>query len=531
MNLVLNLGGSIYTEYNVGYLSVNNNDPTQMLIVFMKSANHGYVSYTIQINLTTNPKSYSYCYSGGDRFAFGYSTSGNFRAVIQQANTNKLYVWAQEPLLSGSAIVDGVTATTQASGDNSTKLATTEYVDGGLSGKSGATNWLNGSATGSVRTSGSKTEDANYTIGQYATAEGNGSAAFGNRSHAEGNGSYSEGFASHAEGSITTASGYYSHSEGYVTKAIGDNSHSEGAYTKARGNASHVGGLNTLASGASQTVIGQYNIEDETAYTSAAGTTFSASTTYYTKDGDVFSEVASPVEADLANYYTYDGSDAEKAFIIGNGTANDARSNAFSVDWDGNVETNNVLLELDNVADADLIQNVNQLGWTTEQNQLFDAIYPVGTCYETYDTNIDPNTAFYGVWSNDDYKETKKLLWTNGSPTSRFAAQTINISNINQYDFIDVMFVHYANAMNIAIFRCEVGGYTGVASIAGVANAGDCRRTFYTNSNGVVFSVGYTAPGNTTTINSGASNVAYNDAAIPIKIYGVKKVKVWKRTD
>lgn len=211
---------------------------------------------------------------------------------------------------------------------------------------------------------------------------------------------------------------------------------------------------------------------------------------------------------------------------------------AFETEFSGDVTTkadliveDDMYIDLDNINDADLIQNVNQLGWTTEQNQLFDAIYPVGTCYETYDTNIDPNTAFYGVWSNDDYKETKKLLWTNNSPTSRFAATTINVSNINQYDFIDVMFAHYIDAMNVAIFRCEVGGYTGVASVAGVANTGDCRRTFYTNSSGVVFSVGYVAPGNTTTISSGASNAAYNDAAIPIKIYGVKKVKVWKRTD
>lgn len=313
MNLVLSLDGSIYTEYNVGYLSVDNN-PTQMIVQFMKSANHGYASYTIQINLTTNPKSYDSCYSGGDRFAFGYSTSGNNRAVIRQENTNKMYVWAQAPLLSGSAIVDGVTATTQASGDNSTKLATTAYVDGGLSGKSGATNWLNGSADGSVRTSGSAAEDSNYAIGDYATAEGYETKASGDYSH--------------AEGFRTTASGNYSHSEGYYTTAQRE----------------------------SQTVIGEYNVLDTTGSTTTRG---------------------------------------DYAFIVGNGTSS-ARSNAYALEWDGDSTQAGRATTAD-MSSADIADFITGLGGLG--TLIFNAVYPVGSYYETSDSTFDPNVSFGGTWT------------------------------------------------------------------------------------------------------------------------------------
>ena len=90
----------------------------------------------------------------------------------------------------------------------------------------------------------------------------------------------SSGMFSHAEGSNTTAYGMVSHAEGYRTEANGDYSHSEGE--------------STIASGEHQHVSGKYNIED------------------------------------TQNKY---------AHIIGNGTSNNNRSNAMTVDWDGNLET------------------------------------------------------------------------------------------------------------------------------------------------------------------------------------------------
>ena len=96
---------------------------------------------------------------------------------------------------------------------------------------------------------------------------------------------------SHAEGIDTTASGDYSHAEGYNTKASGYYSHAEGIGTTASGYYSHAEGYYTTANGNDSHVQGKCNI------------------------------------ADTSNKY---------ADIIGNGTSNTARSNAATVDWNGN---------------------------------------------------------------------------------------------------------------------------------------------------------------------------------------------------
>ncbi|MCM1316537.1 MAG: hypothetical protein NC205_00440 [Prevotella sp.] len=136
----------------------------------------------------------------------------------------------------------------------------------------------------------------NKAIGAYSHAEGNSTTASGYYSHSEGystratgNYSHTEGYGttasapySHAEGSSNTASGYYSHAEGYNTKATGQNSHAEGTGTIAKGTNSHV--------------MGKYNVED---------------------------------------------TENKFAFIIGNGTSDTQRSNAFAIDWQGNIYVNN----------------------------------------------------------------------------------------------------------------------------------------------------------------------------------------------
>ena len=110
----------------------------------------------------------------------------------------------------------------------------------------------------------------------------------------EGMSNRAEGILSHAEGYLTIASGGISHAEGFTSSAQGDNAHAEGNSTTANGDNSHAQNIGTVASSDNQTALGTYNEED---------------------DQDTY------------------------AVIIGNGTANDARSNAVTVDWSGNVET------------------------------------------------------------------------------------------------------------------------------------------------------------------------------------------------
>ena len=127
--------------------------------------------------------------------------------------------------------------------------------------------------------------------GDYSHAEGYDTTASSNASHTEGIGTTASGNASHAEGYGTKASNYYSHSEGCGTTASGIISHAEGFGTKATGGYSHVEGSYTTASSSNQHVQGKYNIED------------------------------------TENKY---------AHIVGNGTDDKARSNAHTLDWNGN---------------------------------------------------------------------------------------------------------------------------------------------------------------------------------------------------
>lgn len=100
-------------------------------------------------------------------------------------------------------------------------------------------------------------------------------------------------------GNELTITGTYAHAEGDSTIAAGVASHSECYRTTANGNYSHAEGNKTVASGRSAHVEGEYNIEDI------------------------------PASGNTANRSKY-------VHIVGNGTSNNARSNAHTLDWNGN---------------------------------------------------------------------------------------------------------------------------------------------------------------------------------------------------
>ncbi len=214
------------------------------------------------------------------------------------------------------------------------------------------TKWKNGSQTGSVRTSASKEEDTHYIIGTYAVAEGYMTRASGSGAHAEGRNTTASGGFSHAEGEGVEASGNWSHGEGRNSIASGSNAHAEGYNNTASGGAAHAEGsdviaggslahaegLYTIASGNNSHVQGKYNIEDPSAYTKTTDTSVVSGKKYYTLSNGKFSEVSSPTTSELSNYYVYTPTVANQAFIIGNGVSDSSRSNALTVDWDGNLD-------------------------------------------------------------------------------------------------------------------------------------------------------------------------------------------------
>ena len=99
-----------------------------------------------------------------------------------------------------------------------------------------------------------------------------------------------------AIGNYATASGNTSASIGQNTEATGDYSFATNYFTKASGLASFSEGYQTIASGDYSHVQGKYNIED---------------------------------------------TDNKYAFIIGNGTSDTTRSNAFAIDWNGGLYIGN----------------------------------------------------------------------------------------------------------------------------------------------------------------------------------------------
>lgn len=83
---------------------------------------------------------------------------------------------------------------------------------------------------------------AGTPVGDYSTAEGFSTEAGGRASHAEGAGTSANGQYSHAEGAAAIANGQYSHAEGLSTTASGSYSHAEGYYTTTTNESEHASG-------------------------------------------------------------------------------------------------------------------------------------------------------------------------------------------------------------------------------------------------------------------------------------------------
>jgi hypothetical protein len=198
-------------------------------------------------------------------------------------------------------------------------------------------------------------------IGGYSHSEGIATQAIGLQSHAEGITTTALGGSSHTEGSTTTAVGNASHAEGNATTAVGDSSHAEGSFTIAVGNIAHAEGQQTTAIGVGShaegqqtTAVGDYshaegksskavgtNSHAEGTGTTAAGTNSHAEG-FLTKAIGGYSHteglgtVANQSYMQAIGQYNVTGSDQHYAyFVVGNGTADASRSNAFRVSGSG----------------------------------------------------------------------------------------------------------------------------------------------------------------------------------------------------
>ena len=141
------------------------------------------------------------------------------------------------------------------------------------------------------------TPDSSYTTAKWLYAYTFGTRRveewIGSLSVSEGRDNTASAYCSHAEGYEVRAVSEGAHAEGHATKATSPAAHAEGYATEASGYHSHAQNSGTIAGSRAQTALGKYN------------------------------------ESDYGDTY---------AVIIGNGTAENARSNAMTVDWNGNIE-------------------------------------------------------------------------------------------------------------------------------------------------------------------------------------------------
>lgn len=210
------------------------------------------------------------------------------------------------------------------------------------------------------------------TLNNYSAVQGYRTEASKQGSHAEGSYSRATRDGSHAEGSNTEASGYNSHAEGDGTKASGTGAHSEGEKTVANTKFLHTSGRFNLFedryySGTERRSKRFYKSDD---IYHSSNYTFDSKTGKFT--------LVNPVKCDFSNFITrmfyiigespsdfmyfptslkqsssswieydslmYSAKDRKEGYktygtyahIVGNGESDSKRSNAYTLDWEGN---------------------------------------------------------------------------------------------------------------------------------------------------------------------------------------------------
>ena len=176
-----------------------------------------------------------------------------------------------------------------------------------------------------------------YATQSRAHAEGYNTVASGSASHAEGQGGYATGSQAHAEGYNTSASNSNSHAEGYATQASGYNSHAEGDTTQASGTASHAEGSFTIANSENSHVSGAYNTEISLYPNWVSGASYEVGDRVrYDGTGYICTQANSNIIFS-SRYWDILPFNSETIFVVGNGTANNKRSNALTLNWDGSL--------------------------------------------------------------------------------------------------------------------------------------------------------------------------------------------------
>ena len=204
-----------------------------------------------------------------------------------------------------------------------------------------------------------------FGAGKNSTVQGDGTTATGQNAHAEGTGSEAKGSGAHAEGLFTVASGYGSHAEGANTEATGDYSHAEGSVTVANRLGMHAEGKYNLYDSAKYVDVvtssrenfwnnmyaaSEYTFDADTGYYTLVNASLKSeaviglyhATSYQYKNGTI-TILKKPISLISGTNYNIERHNSNLAanakgkyvHVVGNGDSS-ARSNAYTLDWDGN---------------------------------------------------------------------------------------------------------------------------------------------------------------------------------------------------
>ena len=283
---------------------------------------------TTSSKFTSHAEGSSTTASGTNSHAEGSNTTASGTSSHAEGNNTTAsgtYSHAEGDITTASG------TNSHAEGSNTTASGKASHAEGGNSNSSGA-------VSGDVTIDSSDIPDLGSE-----TIIVKGPVAYGIQSHAEGTQTLAYGYSSHAEGYKTIASGIRSHAEGYNTIASGSSSHAEGYYAEASGSYSHAEGYKAIASGTNSHAEGRL-AEASGASSHAEGYSTSASGDYSHAEGH--NTTASSYQHAGGRYNssttgpTSISATTGSIFVLGKGTSDSARSNAFRIATTGAVYGN-----------------------------------------------------------------------------------------------------------------------------------------------------------------------------------------------
>lgn len=394
--------------------------------------------------------------------AYGWSSHAEGRATVTTGECSHAEGYSSQAIGIGSHAEGGGCRATgyyaHAEGGNTLADAKCAHTEGNFTVASG----VNAHAEGDQTTASGKNSHAqgkstvasgenahaegvlSQAVGLNAHAEGGDTRATGAYTHAEGYATQSTGYGSHTEGGETFASNNYSHAEGYQTKAIGLRSHAEGQKTEASADSSHAEGTGTKATHSRAHAEGAYttasgmNSHAEGGSSTASGVSSHAegegtlAKGSYSHAEGLSTKAASSCQH-VEGKYNLEDTAGTYAHIVGNGSADNARSNAYTLDWQGNgrfsgdVYAMGALLATkqyvdDSVADAgggDMLRNI----YDTDQSGIVDDAERLGGHSPNYyakqsDMDQIPVISDTGISSAIIWHPTDDPLYTERRPTA-----------------------------------------------------------------------------------------------------------------